>query len=95
MKFPSTILVEFWTGGYAPGMIIGQPVSEKWVNAFVKEVVKNGGSDERSFLMSYEDASEEFSECEIEDIEQYGLRIRMDPWIVGQYYGYDAQSIVD
>lgn len=92
---PDTILVEMWGADrYAPGMFRGRPKSDKWMNAFRHAVIANGGPNEKTFIMSLEDAAGFFTPREIDEIYDFGKTVKMSSWTVANLYGYNAVEIL-
>jgi len=71
-------------------------ISLKWHNRFKRRVIDNGGTcHERTVLaLSCDDIGEYLSKSEIDQVHRgWPVRKRMDPWIVGHLYGYDAHTV--
>ena len=80
----------------AMGSIIVRPVSDKHARHFQRAVVANGGPNDIDVYLQEGDPASEFLEQDVppryrRDLEHgWTVRWRVDPWIVGHWYGWDA-----
>ena len=96
VKVPDRIKVKLWHDRYAPGMIQGRPVSDKWLNAFLDVMVENGYKhNDTTFLVSESDLFDlGFPERDIDEIYSWGQTVIMNSFIVGNLYGYNAVEAI-
>jgi len=83
-----------------PGYIV-YPVSEEWRRAFATAVFLNGGPDDDSvFFQTFdqlvENIGEEMGERNIKELSDgWDVTFIVDPWVVGNWYGYDAYRVAE
>jgi hypothetical protein len=76
------------------------PMAARWRDKFRAIVRENGGGDSpTAFIQEGMGATEFLAELPARhrrDIERgYMVRLRVDPWIVGHWYGYDAHTAAE
>jgi hypothetical protein len=74
-----------------------RPDNDEWTDAFRQQVVDNGGPDNISaYLSSVQDLAGVIPVNKLKELEQgYDVTVLMDPWNVGQFYGYDAVKVAE
>lgn len=80
----------------AAGGIIVRPKSDRWAKRFCRRVVKNGGPGGVTVYLQSGFVSEDFIQFDVpKRYRKDLLHGRVDPWIVGHWYGWDAHTIVE
>ena len=99
MRMPSKIAVDVEEDRM--GNIIAKPVSAKYAKAFAKVRKENGGGSGDDAFFNDGGEAEEFkreylSSKQRKDLGSgYGVRMKVDPWVVGHWYGYDAHTVAE
>jgi len=98
MRMPRKINVDIKTD--AMGNIIASPVSKKYAKAFSDVRRENGGgSDLNVFFQEGGPATQFLNDLtprQRREINKgWDVRIKVDPWIVGHWYGYDAHTVAE
>ena len=83
------------------GNIIAEPVNQRFAKAFAKVRKSNGGGGDTSAFFNAGGEAEEFMRSNLSakqrrDIESgWPIVVKVDPWIVGHWYGYDAHTVAE
>lgn len=88
------MLVEFWADSYAPGMIQGRIVNRRTLARVVRHLEAHGQGDEDTFLISPEDCALLLGPQTLQDIEDFGARIRVDDFTALTFYGHDCNTLI-
>jgi len=99
MRMPSKIAVEVEEDRM--GNIIARPVNARYAKAFAKARKENGGGGGEDAFFNDGGEAEEFKREHLnsrqrKEIEKgYPVRMKVDPWVVGHWYGYDAHTVAE
>jgi len=92
------IIVKVWMDRM--GNIFGEPVREDLQRKIARHMkAMTSHADKSFFLQEGMGAGEFMADCtprQRRDIEHgYEVRMRMDPWVMGHLYGWDAHTIFE
>jgi hypothetical protein len=98
MRMPSKIAVDISEDNM--GNIIAKPANIRYAKAFAKVRKENGGgSGDDAFFQEGGPAQEFLSDLSGKQRNElkkgYGITIKVDPWKVGHWYGYDAHTVAE
>lgn len=99
MRFPDKIRVEARMDPM--GNILVKPSTVKFAKVFSEVRKSNGGGDGLECFFQEGKYASEFLVEHIpedlrEDLEQgWSVDFRVDPWVVGHWYGYDAHTVCE
>jgi hypothetical protein len=79
------------------GSIVGAPIDKKWGRRFAAVAEMNGGSNDRDFFFqSPDEFLEDMPVKARREVERgWPVTFRVDPWVVGHWYGYDAHAVAE
>lgn len=77
------------------GCLTGRPVADRWAFRFAALCFSNGGPADPSFFFQGDNVREILeadipARARVELEKGWLVRVRLDAWMVGHWYGYDA-----